>query len=160
SCPLYHWAYGAWGHGRGITRVLAAPDANRCAVPARGGEREGRITILLSLSLVDAGQNAPLIAFHVGDFEAKDFPDAPAGRVRRHQEGAVLGVAGAGKEPFHVVDTEHLGEALVRGPWREVQLQGGPVECFDVEEADGGGGHVAGTPGQFALLQQVVQIGA
>ena len=36
----------------------------------------------------------------------------------------MLGVAGGGKEPFHVVETAPLGEALVSGPGREVQLQG------------------------------------
>jgi hypothetical protein len=47
----------------------------------------------------------------------------------------------------------------VRGPRWEVSLQGGPVEGFDVQAADGGGGHVAGTPGQLALLEQLVQRG-
>jgi hypothetical protein len=110
--------------------------------------------------LVEANEHPLWSALDIGAVEADHFTDAQASRVGRHQESAVLGVAGGGQEPCNVADTEHLGEALGSGPGWEVQLQGYAVEGFNIEEADRGSGHVAGPPGQLAFFQQVVQRGA
>jgi len=58
---------------------------------------------------------------------------------------------GRGKEAVKFLDAEHTGEPLALGAGWEVQAGQGPAEGLDIQEADGGGGNITGTPGSLAF---------
>jgi hypothetical protein len=152
-----HGALGVVTRQEPRRRPLQTPLGAQCLSEAGGSEGGAS---LLAFALIAADHQALRMARDVGDVEGDHCTDASPRRGRRHEEGTVRGVAGAGQEPFNVRETADLGEVCGRRPWREVQRQRGPVEGCDVAAADGGGGHVAGTPGECALLEQLVQIRA
>ena len=103
----------------------------------------------MALALVDPDEHA--FTLDIRDLEAHHFTDSQTRRIRGHQEGAVLGMLGRGKEAMEFLDAEHAGESLAIGAGWQVQLGHWPAEGLDIQEADGRGGNITGTPGQLAF---------
>ena len=93
-----------------------------------------------ALALVHSDACAPL---DVRDWEAHHLADPQAcGIGSSHQQGAVLGMPGSGKEALEFLGTEHAGEPLAIGPGWQVELGHGPAEGLHIEEADRRGGDI------------------
>jgi hypothetical protein len=103
--------------------------------------------------------NEHAFTLNICDLEAHHFTDPQARRIRGHQEGAVLGMLGRGKEAVKFLDAEHTGEPLALGAGWEVKAGQGPAEGLDIQEADGCGGNITCTPGQLAFDEEVMEIG-
>lgn len=99
------------------------------------------------------------MAVDVSHAQVAQLGQAQACAVGQHEEGARLGVPGCGHQASDLLAREDLGQALRGRGQRDLEDAAITLKHLDVEKPEGAAVLVDGGAREFALVEQVQQIG-
>jgi hypothetical protein len=114
------------------------------------------VAVLAPLALLDAQEHP--FTVDVGDLQLHHLADPQAGRIGRHQQGAVATVLGGGEQARHVLAAEHVGLSLRLLRRGNEELPAPAVEGHLIEKPQSRDDRRETAQGELALLPQIAQV--
>jgi hypothetical protein len=72
----------------------------------------------------------------------------------------MFGIVGGGKEAFELLGAQDSWQVFLVRPQWQIEFDRCPAQRLDIEKSDGSRDHVARTPRQLTLSEQMVKIGS